>query len=290
MIQSTYKYRFDRRTIYWSLVHLGVFVLLGVSLYVLYEGGYLSAWFTSFVGALIALMALSIPRKIVVTEQTLQVRCLLDITEIRRDEIASVRRVDARQMKGVIPIFGGYGFFGYYGHFIDLRRLDRVRIYASKWSDFVEITDIYEDRLYVSCDEADRLVAELTPPGGNRPDEEAEEEAEEEASKTAEAVNAVNAAEAAKAAETVNVAEAVNAAETAEGIEEVREKAGEAAGAAGEVAGAASGAASAGAGGDTAKPGAGGDTAKPGAGGDTAKPGAGGRAGRKAQKRRKQGS
>ena len=284
MIQSTYKYRFDRRTIYWSLVHLGVFVLLGVSLYVLYEGGYLSAWFTSFVGALIALMALSIPRKIVVTEQTLQVRCLLDITEIRRDEIASVRRVDARQMKGVIPIFGGYGFFGYYGHFIDLRRLDRVRIYASKWSDFVEITDIYEDRLYVSCDEADRLVAELTPPGGNRPDEEAEEEAEEEASKTAEAVNAVNAAEAAeaaKAAETVNAAEAVNAAETAEGIEEVREKAGEAAGAAGEVAGAASGAASAG---------AGGDTAKPGAGGDTAKPGAGGRAGRKAQKRRKQGS
>lgn len=261
MIQSTYKYRFDRRTIYWSLVHLGVFVLLGVSLYVLYEGGYLSAWFTSFVGALIALMALSIPRKIVVTEQTLQVRCLLDITEIRRDEIASVRRVDARQMKGVIPIFGGYGFFGYYGHFIDLRRLDRVRIYASKWSDFVEITDIYEDRLYVSCDEADRLVAELTPPGGNRPDEEAEEEAEEEASKTAEAVNAVNAAEAAKAAETVNAAEAVNAAETAEGIEEVREKAGEAAG-----------------------------EEPAGNGRDTAKPGAGGRAGRKAQKRRKQGS
>lgn len=262
MIQSTYKYRFDRRTIYWSLVHLGVFVLLGVSLYVLYEGGYLSAWFTSFVGALIALMALSIPRKIVVTEQTLQVRCLLDITEIRRDEIASVRRVDARQMKGVIPIFGGYGFFGYYGHFIDLRRLDRVRIYASKWSDFVEITDIYEDRLYVSCDEADRLVAELTPPGGNRPDEEAEEEA----------AQAAEAAVAAEAADTVNAAEAVNAAETAEGIEEVREKAGEAAGAAGEVAGAASGAASAG------------------AGGDTAKPGAGGRAGRKAQKRRKQGS
>ena len=281
MIPSTYKYRFDRRTIYWSLVHLGVFVLLGVSLYVLYEGGYLSAWFTSFVGALIALMALSIPRKIVVTEQTLQVRCLLDITEIRRDEIASVRRVDTRRMKGFIPIFGGYGFFGYYGHFIDLRRLDRVRIYASKWSDFVEITDIYEDRLYVSCDEADRLVAELTPPGGNRPDEEAEEEAEEEASKTAEAVNAVNAAEAAEAAEAAKAAETVNAAEAAEGIEEMREKAGEAAGAAGEVAGAASGAASAG---------AGGDTAKPGAGGDTAKPGAGGRAGRKAQKRRKQGS
>ena len=74
-------------------------------------------------------------------------------------------------------VFGGCGFFGYYGHFIDLRRLDRVRLYASEWRNFVEITDIYEDRLYVSCADADRLVAELTPPGGNRPDEDAEEEA-----------------------------------------------------------------------------------------------------------------
>ena len=73
--------------------------------------------------------------------------------------------------------FGGCGFFGYYGHFIDLRRLERVRLYASEWRNFVEITDIYEDRLYVSCADADRLVAELTPPGGNRPDEDAEEEA-----------------------------------------------------------------------------------------------------------------
>lgn len=178
MTQSTYKYRFDRRTIYWTLVHLGVFVVLGITLYKLYEGGYFSAWFTSFIAALVALMALSIPRRIVVTEQTLEVRCLLDITEIRRDEIASVRRVDARQMKWLFPIFGACGFFGYYGHFFDLRRLDRVRIYASKWSQFVEITDIYEERLYVSCDEADRLVAELTPPGGNRiceDDEELEE-------------------------------------------------------------------------------------------------------------------
>lgn len=48
----------------------------------------------------------------------------------------------------------------------------------------MEITDIYEDRLFVSCTEADRLVAELTPPGGNRPDEE-EEDDEEEAEEAA---------------------------------------------------------------------------------------------------------
>ena len=69
-MQSIYKYRFDRRTIYWTLVYLVVFILLGGLLYHLYEGGYLSAWFTSFIVALIALMSLSIPRRIVVADET----------------------------------------------------------------------------------------------------------------------------------------------------------------------------------------------------------------------------
>ena len=128
-----YKYRFGRSAYYGAAVYLALFGLLGWWLYHLYEGGYLSAWFTSFIGAIIALMALSIPRKIVVTEDRVEIRCLLDITEVRRDEIASVRRVEPRRMKWFIPIFGGYGFFGYYGHFLDLRRFDRVRLYASEW-------------------------------------------------------------------------------------------------------------------------------------------------------------
>ncbi|MDE6374508.1 MAG: hypothetical protein K2L09_01995, partial [Alistipes sp.] len=148
-MQSIYKYRFDRPTIYWTVAYWLVFALLGGGLYYLYEGGYLSAWFTSFIVALVALMSLSIPRKIVVTDETLQVRCLLDITEIRRDEIASVRRVEKSDMKWIVPLFGGCGFFGYYGHFLDLRRFERVKLYATEWRDFVEVVDIYEDRLYV---------------------------------------------------------------------------------------------------------------------------------------------
>ncbi len=156
-----YKYRFDRHTIYWTMIYLIVFILLGIGLYFLYEGGYLSAWFTSFIVALIALMSLSIPRKIVITDDLVEVCCLLDITEIRREEIASARRVETKRLKWVIPLFGGCGFFGYYGHFFDLRHFERVRIYASEWQNFVEITDIYEERLYVSCSDADQLVALL---------------------------------------------------------------------------------------------------------------------------------
>lgn len=178
-MNSVYKYRFDRHTLYWTVIYLLLFAVLGVTLYHLYEGGYLSAWFTSFVVALVALMSLSIPRRIVVTDEKLEVRCLLDITEIRRSDIASVRRVENRRLKWFVPLFGGFGFFGYYGHFLDLKRFERVRLYASEWNHFVEITDIYEDRLYVSCRDADRLVTELMPASGNRPTEEELEEEEE---------------------------------------------------------------------------------------------------------------
>lgn len=174
-MKSVYKYRFDRHTIYWSIVYIGIFILLGWLLYHLYEGGYLSAWFTSFVVALIALMSLSIPRKIVVTEEKIEVRCLLDITEIRRDEIAAVRRVEPQRIKWFIPLFGGCGFFGYYGRYLDLRRFEQVRLYASEWRNFVEITDIYEEKLFVSCAEADKLVEELMPPTGNRPEDDDDE-------------------------------------------------------------------------------------------------------------------
>ena len=170
---TIYKYRFDRRTLYWTLAHLAVYGLMGFGLYYLYEGGYFSAWFTSFIVALIALMALSIPRKIVVSDDSVEIRCLLDVTEIRREEIKAVRTVEPRQMKWVVPIFGGCGFFGYYGHYFDLRRFERVRLYASVWRNFVEIEDIYDERVIVSCPDPERLIAELSPATGNAAGEEA---------------------------------------------------------------------------------------------------------------------
>ena len=55
-----------------------------------------------------------------------------------------------------------------------------MKLYASEWRNFVEITDIYEERLFVSCAEADRLVEELTPPTGNRPEDDDEENEEDD--------------------------------------------------------------------------------------------------------------
>ena len=103
-------------------------------------------------------MVLSIPRRIVLLDDRIEIQCIADITEIEIREIASIRKVSAKDMRWIIRIFGAKAFFGYYGKFFDFKGLDIVTIYASEWNNFVEITDIYDYRIYVSCREADELI------------------------------------------------------------------------------------------------------------------------------------
>lgn len=161
MEEKIYKYRFSRRVWLYSALYVVGFSLLAVTLYFLYEGGYLSAWFSSCIVALLLLLSLSIPRKIRLNDERLRIDCLMDMTELRLEEIASVRLVRNEEMRGILPLFCGMGFFGYYGYFLDIIQVERIKLYASEWDHFVEIIDIYEDRLYVSCTRAEELVEEI---------------------------------------------------------------------------------------------------------------------------------
>ncbi len=110
-MKKIYKYSFSRHTLSLTTIYLTIFLALGIGLYFLYEGGYLSAWFFSFIVALVALMSLSIPRRILVDDEGLHILCLLDITELHPEEIASVRQVEKQELRGYVPYFGGYGTF-----------------------------------------------------------------------------------------------------------------------------------------------------------------------------------
>ena len=154
----SFRYNTDRKTIVKSILFLLLIVAGAVLLYVLYTGGAFSAWFLSAVGAVLALMVLSIPQRVVLLDDTLEIQCISDITEINIREIASVRKVEKRDMRWIILLFGASGFFGYYGKFFDLKEFDVVTIYASEWNNFVEITDIYDTRTYISCREADEFI------------------------------------------------------------------------------------------------------------------------------------
>lgn len=157
-----FKYKIDRRTMILSVLAIIVFIAIAVALLLLYKGGFFSAWFTSLIIALMALMILSVPRYIAVKEDSIEIHCVMDITAIEIREIESVRKVDASQMRWIVPLFGAAGFFGYYGKFFDLKDFDAITIYASEWKNFVEIIDIYDYRTYVSCRNSEKLIEAIT--------------------------------------------------------------------------------------------------------------------------------
>lgn len=161
MSKRVYRYNSDRRTVTTTIVYFVVMLAVSLLIWAMYVGGYFSAWFISLSLALVALMAISIPRKIVVDSQVVTIECVLEVVEIATSEIVSVRQIKAEECRWIIPIFGSRGFFGYYGYYLDLATLERVRFYATEWQNLVEIVDIYDDRYYVSCRQAEALVAQI---------------------------------------------------------------------------------------------------------------------------------
>ena len=158
-MKSSFNYHFNRRTITITLLSLLCCIIGAALLYILYKGGFFSAWFVSFVMAIAALMILSIPRRIVLLGNKLEIQCVFDITQIDMREIARIRKVSDRRLRWTLLLFGSSGFCGYYGKYFDLKEFEVITIYASEWDNFVEITDIYDSRTYVSCREANELIA-----------------------------------------------------------------------------------------------------------------------------------
>jgi hypothetical protein len=76
--------------------------------------------------------------------------------------MATIRKVEKREMSACLPLVGAMGFFGHYGRFLNLRTMKIIYIYASRWGKFVEITDVDGDRYYISCEEADDIVERVT--------------------------------------------------------------------------------------------------------------------------------
>lgn len=116
------------------------------------------AWAVSLIVALITLCILSIPRNITVSDTSLEIRCLVEITRLHIPDLRSIRRVDRTEMKKLFPLAAGHGLFGYYGYYIDRRSWETVKLYCTQWDNFVEITDIFEKRIYVNCNDIDGLI------------------------------------------------------------------------------------------------------------------------------------
>lgn len=160
-MEKVYKYKLGRRVPYTSVLYILLFVALGVLLAFIYEGGYISAWFIMLIAAVFALMVLSIPRRVVIDGEDIEIQCIAEDTILAYEDIAGIRAVEEREMNACLPLFGAVGFFGHYGLFLNLRTMEVIHIYASRWGKFVEITDIDGGKYYISCEERDDIIASV---------------------------------------------------------------------------------------------------------------------------------
>ena len=153
-----FRYTSDKRTRWLTIMWISIAIGIVVATFTLLRGTYVHAWLLSLLTAVIALYILSIPRRISVDEHNLEIQCIVELTRIDVRDIRSIRKVAPSELKYLFPILGSYGFFGYYGYYLNLRKWDMVKVYASEWSHFVEIVDIYEQTYIVSSGDADELI------------------------------------------------------------------------------------------------------------------------------------
>lgn len=117
---------------------------------------YLAAWVTMVVVALTLLALLSIPRRIVLSDQELELRCLVESSYIPLSSIVDVRVVERRALRGKIPLMGIYGFWGYYGRYLDVKSGRIHKIYATRRQGCVAIHTSHH-RFLVSCNAPEML-------------------------------------------------------------------------------------------------------------------------------------
>ncbi len=163
-MEQTFKCgKMDRRARRITIVSTMVSAIaLGLACYFWGERGYAIAWFVSLAVAVGALFAISIPRVIRVTDDNIEIRCIVEVTYIPLSELHGIRRVGRDELNGMICIAGSYGLFGYFGVYLDLKRRELVRLYCKERDNIVELTATSGKRYYVSCFHADKLVACVT--------------------------------------------------------------------------------------------------------------------------------
>jgi hypothetical protein len=153
-----FKYRLDKRTRNVTLITLAVVAVACAGLWWFSIGDYLPLWFFSIALAIIGLSALSIPRSVRVTEEAIEIRCIVEITHIPYGHLRSVRRIERAELRPMIPVFASMGFFGYFCYYLLPQGWDILKVYASSWQGLVVLEDIYEQRYLVNSDRPDELM------------------------------------------------------------------------------------------------------------------------------------
>jgi hypothetical protein len=151
----------DRRARIITTTLGGLVVGLCITLFATSHGAtYIAAWTTSVVVALVALCMLSLPRRIILDDQMVELRCLVESTYIQLGSVVDVEVVGESGLRRKLPLLGVYGFGGYYGFWLDLATRKIYRTYITSRKECVVIHTSHR-RYLVSCAAPEMLRSQI---------------------------------------------------------------------------------------------------------------------------------
>lgn len=157
-MQKNYKYRLSKRGKMTTVTILLIILAAAVLLVIYSDSGFMPAWGIFFLVTAALLYTLSIPRKIRITDDALEIHCLVELTRINMENIKSIEKIDRTEIKYTFPMLASYGFFGYYGYYYNFAEMNMFKVYVSQWHNLMRIEDIYEDVYIINCDNPDELM------------------------------------------------------------------------------------------------------------------------------------
>lgn len=150
--------RYDRLTTYLSMAILLLFVATLTYFYIVSGGSFLPAWLTILGLSVGLFIAMSIPKYVIVSPQSVEIHCVMELTQIKLANIERIKLLSKKEMRYSVPLCGIVGLFGYFGYYVDLRKMRIFKIYARKWDNFVLIDDCFNNRHIFSIENPEEFI------------------------------------------------------------------------------------------------------------------------------------
>lgn len=152
------KVKFDKRSKWFTVIITVIVLAIGTWIYLRSGGSFLPAWITVLGSAILLLMIMSIPKGVRLTNKSIEIHCLVELTSIDFDDIVSIKILERRDLNPCLPLFGVFGFFGYYGVYYSFSLKDTFRMYCKRWKNQVLIERNDERFFVISVDDPAEFV------------------------------------------------------------------------------------------------------------------------------------
>ncbi len=152
--------RFDIICACLTVMITAIAIAFGAWIFMSSTSSFLPAWITILLSGLILLVITSIPKSVEITPDALEIHCVMELTYIPLEKIASAERVKFKSTLP-IPILGLFGFFGYYGYYLSLSKLRFYRVYARNWRNIVIVETTDRKRYLLSIPQPTEFLALL---------------------------------------------------------------------------------------------------------------------------------